>query len=335
MRIAIVHRCSLFGWILILGMVLCAVLPSARAQDQHYYDSLHAAYAFATQDTDRADILMKLAVALEDADTSTAMSYATESYQLAKKAGDRRRMARFDLFEAHEFSSEGIYDSSRSELQRLVTVAQSLPDSELLSQAYSQLGWNDLELASYDEALDYFLADLDIVQKKHDIAGISNAFDNIGCLYLDEQEPETALNYLRQSLQYAESGRDLRARAAIYNNIGLSFNGPLHSVPFEARLDSALFYFRQSARLYASVDEKYQLARVLGNMGSVFEKKGVLDSTLYYDRRSVAMHESVGIHSTYEAAAYAQLGNVFVPLHRFDSAFHYLNLGRSIDEQID
>ncbi len=122
--------------------------------------------------------------------------------------------------------------------------------------------------------------------------------------------------------------------AAIYNNIGLSYNGPLHTLSFDARLDSALFYFRLSAKLYESVDERNQLAGVLGNIGSVFEQKGVLDSTLYYYRHSVYIHQAVGLNSTYAAVAYAQLGNLFLVLHHTDSAFHYLNLAQSIDEGI-
>ncbi len=60
----------------------------------------------------------------------------------------------------------------------------------------------------------------------------------------------------------------------------------------------------------------------------------MIDSALYYDRRSVAMHQTVGLNSTYAAVAYAQLGNLFLLLHHPDSAFHYLNLGQSIDEGI-
>ena len=61
-----------------------SVIPSAQAQTgQRYFDSLHAAYAYATQDTEKSDILLKLATALEDADTATAMSYATQSFDYA------------------------------------------------------------------------------------------------------------------------------------------------------------------------------------------------------------------------------------------------------------
>ncbi len=315
--------------------LLPLILPRAVfAQDQHYFDSLHSAYAFASQDTDRSDILLKLAYALEDADTATAMSYATQAYDYAQKAGDDRRRANVELFVAHQFSSTGLYDSARAELLHIVTIAEQLPDSGILAKAYSQLGWNDLEIASYDEALEYFQSGLDIVMRKQDTAGLGVAYDNLGCLYLDQQEPENALKYLRLALASSAQTRDVRAVAAIYNNIGLSFNGPIRTLPFDARLDSALFYFRRSAKLYESVDDRNQLARVLGNIGSVFEKKGVLDSTLYYDRHSVYMHEAVGLNSTYAAQAYAQLGNLFLVLHHPDSAFHYLNLAQSIDEGI-
>jgi signal transduction histidine kinase/DNA-binding NarL/FixJ family response regulator/HPt (histidine-containing phosphotransfer) domain-containing protein/Tfp pilus assembly protein PilF len=304
------------------------------AQDQHYFDSLHSAYAFATQDTERSDLLLKLATALADADTATAMSYALQSYDYAKKAGDDRRVANVELFEAHQFSSTGLYDSARARLLHIVRTAESLKDSTILAQAYSQLGWNDLEIASYDEALEYFQNGLDIVQRKQDSSGIGNAYDNLGCLYLDQQEPENALKNLRLALAYSSQTRDIRAIAAIYNNIGLSYNGPMHTLSFDARLDSALLYFRRSAKLYESVDDRNQLARILGNIGSVFEKKVQIDSALYYDRQSVYLHESLGLNSTYVALAYEQLGNLFLLLHHSDSAFHYLNIAQSIDEGI-
>jgi signal transduction histidine kinase/DNA-binding NarL/FixJ family response regulator len=325
------RRFVVVSTIVALAFSLPAIL---FAQDQHYYDSLHSAYAFATQDTEKSDILMKLATALEDADTATAMSYAIQSYDLAQKAGDKLRAAQFELFQAHQFSNTGLYDSARAKLLHTVSTAESLEDSELLARAYSQLGWNDLEVASNDEALDYFQMGLDIVLRRQDAAGIGNAYDNLGCLYLGQQEPENALKYLKLALASALQTHDTRAIAAIYNNIGLSYNGPMTSLSFDARLDSALHYFRKSARLYATVDEHYQRARVFGNIGSVFEKKGVLDSALYYDRESVSMHEAVGLNSTYAAGAYAQLGNFFLLIHHPDSAFHYLKLAQTIDESI-
>ncbi len=319
---------------IVLLLLLAATAVRVTAQDQHYFDSLHAAYAYASEDTDKSDILLKLATALEDADTATALSYAVQSRDYAVKAHDGRRTARYDLFVARLYSNSGLYDSARARLNYALKAAQSLKDSDLLTRAYNQLGWNDLEIGSYDEALDYFLTALDVSQHRRDTAGISDVYNNIGCLYLDQQEPENALKYLHLALANVSRSHDLRMTAAIENNIGLSFNGPIASVSFDARQDSALYYFRSSADRYALAGERYERARVLGNIGSVFEKKGVLDSTLYYYRASVYMHQEVGLNSTYTAGAYALLGNLFLRLHRNDSAFYYLDLAKSIDERI-
>src|ERR1700722_17927319 len=120
-----IGRMYLAVYMLAALITVSLVLPvTLFAQDQHYYDSLHAAYAFATQDTDRSDILLKLATALEDVDTATAMSYATQSYDFAEKAGDNRRVASVELFEAHQFSNTGLYDSARAKLLHTVTMAE-------------------------------------------------------------------------------------------------------------------------------------------------------------------------------------------------------------------
>jgi len=277
---------------------------------------------------------MKLATALEDVDTATAMSYALQSLNYAERAHDARRAARFELFAAHEFSNAGMYDSARGRLERAVRNAEKLGDSAMLANAFSQLGWNDLEVGSYHEALDFFLRQLDVVQHSHDTAGIGNAYNNIGCLYIDQQEIGNAIKNLRLALAYSLHGKDLRAQAAIYNNLGLSYNGRNGLLPYEQSLDSALAYFRKGEMLYAAAGEQYLRARVLGNIGAVYEKKGVLDSALSYYRHSVSMHQAVGLSSTYAAGAYAQLGNLFLLLKHPDSAFRYLNLARDIDERL-
>ena len=310
------------------------ILP-ARAQDQHLFDSLHAAFAFATQDTTRSDILGKLAGALEDIDTATAMSYATQSMHFAEAAHDNRRIARFDLFLAHRYSNAGLYDSARARLLDALHNAQELGDSTIMETVFSQLGRNDMEIGKFQEALDYFLKDLDIAIHRHDPVAIGNAYNDLGCIYLYQFEPTTAQRYLRLGLSYAISTKDTRLKAHIYNNIGLSFNDTVGTIPhYQENLDSALNYFRQAVALYAETDERYTRARVLGNMGDIFEKKHLLDSALVYDRQAIYMHEAVGIASTYMAAAYAQLGNLFLRIRHSDSAFHYLLLARDIDQRI-
>ncbi|MHB8392409.1 MAG: ATP-binding protein [Acidobacteriaceae bacterium] len=335
---ALASRRALFSTLLVAVYVVLhasSLIPLANAQTgQSYFDSLHTAYAYATQDTEKSDILFKLARALQDADTATAMSYATQSYNYALAAHDAPRMARYNLFVAQMLSNAGNYTGARALLIKTVRAADKRQDSGTLARAYSQLGWNDLEVASYDEALDYFLSGLTIVQARRDSTGIANAYDNLGCLYLDQLEPETALKYLRMALATTPAHDNAPARAAIYNNLGRAFNGPMRSLAFDARLDSALLYFRRSSELYGSVNDPDELARILGNIGSVFEKKGVLDSTLYYYRASVGLHRQIGRNSIYTASAYIQLGNLFLELHENDSALYYLNLARSIDERI-
>ncbi len=308
---------------------------SAHAQDQHLFDSLHAAFAFATQDTTRSDILGKLAGALEDIDTATAMSYATQSMHFAEAAHDSRRIARFDLFLAHRYSNAGLYDSARSRLLDALKHAEELNDSTIMATVFSQLGRNDMEVGKYQEALNYFLKDLDFALHRRDAAAIGNAYNDLGCIYLYQFMPTNALRYLRLALQYAERTKDTRLAAHIYNNIGLSFNDTIGVIlHYKENLDSSLLYFRKAVALYSETDEHYTRARVLGNMGDIFERQHLLDSALSYDRQAIYMHESVGIASTYMAAAYAQLGNLFLRIRHTDSAFHYLLLARDIDQRI-
>src|SRR5438552_1835326 len=120
--------CSLLAASSLAASSLAA--SAVQAQEQRLFDSLHARLAYARSDTERSDILRSLSVALEDADTSAAFSYAQQAYEYARSAKDKGRMARFDLFLGRRFSQEGRYDSARVRLMAVLTGAEAVHDTD-------------------------------------------------------------------------------------------------------------------------------------------------------------------------------------------------------------
>ncbi|MDP4198369.1 MAG: ATP-binding protein [Bacteroidota bacterium] len=314
--------------------LLLFLVSTSRAQEQKLFDSLHARLAYARSDAEKSDILRALSVALEETDTSATLGYATQSYEYARAARDQARMARFDLFMGKRFSQQGRYDSARPRLMMAMKQAEEAKDTDLWVRTYSQLGWNDMEIGDFREALDFHLRALDLAVHSRDSVAIGLAYNSLGCLAIDQKERSSALNYLGRALAFSRHTGDLRTQAAVYNNIGLNYadsNAGRNSMA--GGLDTALSNFRRSGDLYEKLDDRVQRARVLGNIGAVFERKGTLDSALYYYRQSISLHENSDASSTYTAGAYASLGNLFLSVRRNDSAFYYLNLAREIDER--
>jgi signal transduction histidine kinase/DNA-binding NarL/FixJ family response regulator/HPt (histidine-containing phosphotransfer) domain-containing protein len=318
-----------------LAFMLVTLLTAheLRAQDQHLFDSLHARLAYAKSDTERSDVLRALSQALEESDTSASRSYAEQAYQYARSAKNLSRMSRYDLFLGRLFSQEGRYDSARVHLLNVLSQAEKARDTDILVKAYSQLGWNDMEIGEFREALDYHLHALDLAQRSRDSIAIGLAYNGLGCLAIDQRDRANALMYLSRSLVFARRTGDVRTQAAVYNNIGLNYADSTGSAKnVRGSLDTALLNFRRSAELYQNLADKAQLARVIGNIGAVFERKSQLDSALYHYRTSIALHEASDAASTYMAGAYESLGNLFLSVRQKDSAFAYLNRAREIDE---
>ncbi len=316
-----------------LILLLC-LTGTGRAQEQKLFDSLHARLSYAHSDTEKSDILRALSVALEETDTSAASNYAAQSFEYARAARDEGRMAYFDLFMGKRFSQAGRYDSARVRLMAVLKRAETAQDTDLLVRAYSQLGWNDMEIGEYREALDYHLRAQDLAVRSHDSVALGLAYNSLGCLFIDQKDRANALMYLSKSLFCAKRTGDLRTQAAVLNNIGLNY-ADTNASPngIHSSLDTALSNFRRSADLYETLDDRVQRARVLGNIGAVFEREGTLDSALYYYRQSVVLHDNSDASSTYTAGAYASLGNFFLSVRRNDSAFYYLNRAKDIDER--
>ena len=317
-------------------LLILAALTSSNvlAQDQQVFDSLHARLAYAKSDTERSDVLRSLAQALEETDTSAAHNYAEQAYQYARAAKDLSRMAKYDLFVGRLFSRGGQYESAREHLLAVLTQAEKARDTDLLVKAYSQLGWNDMEIGEFREALDYHLRALDLAQRSRDSIAIGLSYNGLGCLAIDQRDRTAALLYLTNALSYSRRTGDVRTQAAVYNNIGLNYaDSTGNAKDVRSSLDTALLNFRRSAELYQNLEDKVQLARVIGNVGAVFERKNTLDSALYYYRVSIALHEVSDASSTYTAGAYESLGNLFLSVRQKDSAFSYLNRAKEIDER--
>ncbi|MDP4220685.1 MAG: ATP-binding protein [Bacteroidota bacterium] len=305
------------------------------AQDMHRVDSLLNAYERATEDTTKSDILGGLAGTYEGSDTAKAMYYIRQSEKYAQLSGDRKRIGNINFFYAHKFTNAGMYDSARTRLLRMVKLGEEFNEAQWLAGAYANLGWNDMETGNYKEALDLFLRGLDIVLKKNDTVAIGNAYNNLGVFYIDQKDPVNSVKYLRLALHYALLTNDVEATGAITNNIANNFKDSNSIIPdHQASLDTALLYYRRAAVLMEKAGDKFQLPRILGNIGDVFKRKSQLDSSLYYWRLTVSLNQANRDNTTYAAANYAGLADVFLLLKHTDSALYYLNLAREMEERI-
>jgi serine phosphatase RsbU (regulator of sigma subunit)/Tfp pilus assembly protein PilF len=146
-----------------------------------------------------------------------------------------------------------------------------------LSASLNIIGLILSESGNYMKAQDYFKESLEIAEMVGDSAAMSGPYNNMGMIYELQGFTEEAITYYEKAM--ALDGENNKRSKAIYlNNIGLGY----------AKLgkdELALQMYFESVQLSQEVDDPYNEANALGNIGEIYYGREVYDSALaYYEK---------------------------------------------------
>ncbi len=154
------------------------------------------------------------------------------------------------------------------------TEASNIYLSDSLLENYADqlgnIGVTEELLGNYKNSIEYYLKALNIFDSLNLELKNSKIYNNIGIVYQQLNEPNTALNYFRKSLIITEKLDKHEISANRYNNIATIFEEHLNN------LDSAIFYYNKSLKIYKTDSSNINLPTILNNIGYVYLKKGNL-----------------------------------------------------------
>jgi tetratricopeptide (TPR) repeat protein len=174
----------------------------------------------------------------------------------------------------------------------------------------------------YGIALNKFQEALQLYTRLGNHSGMAASYGLIGQTQEKSGKYEASMKYQRQALAEYQISKDQSGIAKIYENLGSIYEDKLP-------MDSALKYYRLAFTLNKLSSNDLAQIEIVNNIGDVYRKTGRYSEALDYTRSAKAM--SLKMNDQYQlSAAYRDLSKNFYLMKRYDSAYHYSELGRNI-----
>jgi CHAT domain-containing protein len=240
-----------------------------------------------------------------------ALSHARVALHIALTLGDR-------YVEAESRKNLGAALQQQNEYaQALVYYKQSLAISLALNDKVGQIkslnniAGNYRARAEYTHAATYYNRALDM---SIDIASLlhqSRVNANLCLLRFNQSDYEQALNYCKKAFAQAERIGALPEEASVLTALGAIESKRRHFWPIFG-LFKSIDYYKQSAKIYRSMEDRGGLSLSLNNMGVLYGNIGWYDKAFDYLNQSLAIKKALG--------TYAGQGAIYGNMCRFDTA---------------
>jgi tetratricopeptide (TPR) repeat protein len=185
------------------------------------------------------------------------------------------------------------------------------------SWALNQMAGAFNRLGNYPKALEYYIEQLKIEEKRTDPETIASIYMNIALVYNSEKDPDKALFYAYKADSIVK--RNNLPVLSLYTLLNI---GDIYEK--SNKLDSASFY---TAQCYIqAVKQKNDLitGTALNNLGNIYSKSGKLRQALNSYKNSVPYLEAMRDYNTL-AECKLGLARVYEETGLDDSAYYYAN----------
>jgi tetratricopeptide (TPR) repeat protein len=156
--------------------------------------------------------------------------------------------------------------------------------------------------------------------------GIATSYGLIGQTHEKIGQYQTSMKYQRMALAQYKRSTNKTGLAKIYENLGSIYEDTLP-------MDSALKYYTLALNLNRKNGNEPAQLEVINNIGDVYRKTGRYRESLNFT--AIARDRALKLNDQYQlSASYRDLSKTYDLMQKYDSAYHYSELGRSIFLQI-
>ncbi|MCF8358183.1 MAG: tetratricopeptide repeat protein [Prolixibacteraceae bacterium] len=276
---------------------------------------------------ERAEILVELSNALVYSNTTEALMFAEEAFEIA--ATENNDSLKYAALKAMGYANGylGNYETSLQNMKMGLDWYERIGDSVKIAEALSDVAYL-LQSLSSDEAniMEYNLRALSIREKIGDEKGVAYSLNNIGVLYWQWGKHDRAINYFYSALPYFEKLNLTEETATMLSNIAAYYTetGMYH------KADS---FYNCSLEKYRTIGHRNGVAQVLAGMGKVCMLQEEYDTALEYIGQSYQIRKELGDKEG-QAGNYYNRGLIFYKKGLFDEANSELKRSLELAEEI-
>lgn len=273
--------------IILFAVCVCGVRYDAAAQDNtHKIDSLLKVLQTQKEDTDRATVLMRIALEYRYSNPAKGITYAQQAVDLAQKMDWKPGMAKAYGALANNYMTQYDYLKAFDYYSKAEAIDIELGDKANLGKHTINMGILYFTQSNYPKALEYFFRALKIEDEIKNKDDIASCLMNIGIVYSRQEVYDKALEYFFRSLKLAEELGDKAGVAYNYGNIGLVYKA-------QKNYPKALEYYEKSLKLNESFGAKTYILADLGNIGNVYRNEKNYGKAFEYFFQSLKISEEL------------------------------------------
>ncbi len=301
-------------------------LSSCLIAQQSEIDSLRQLLIFAKEDTNKVNLLNKLAFNFIESKPDSNLFYANPALELSRKIGYKKGEIRALFNLSGGFTLKGNYSKGLESGLAALKKSEIIHDDHLIANCLFAVGIIYSLQEDHRTAIAYWLNANSIYQKFHDSLGIGNVLTNTGAAYNELNQLDSARIYFNECLEIGLRLKNEDLISPAYTNLGLV---NLKMKQYEVGMS----YCRLGLPHFKRTNNHLFLSSTYYIMCDLFDSTGHRDSAFYYSQLSYhhATEMDAPLLLLYSAK---QLSALYKESERFDSAFVYHEIAMNVKDSL-
>lgn len=339
---------------------------SANLDAQDIADSLLSQLKNASDDTNKVNLLRKIGVAQAHQNPKGAIGYWREAIQLARQLNYQSGLARCYSNLSTGYAYLALFDSAitygdtaifygklsgnsnqlaliylnhadnHRNLERFkeallycdtaLAYAEQAGSSDRLARIFDIISDIYAVQSNFSQSLTYLQKAMELYQKDGNAQMVGQVYSDYADIYRQQNQWQTAVMYYRKAIQVADSVQDLKNLSVYYADLGDVFIGQKQWVEAERMLLLALRYGQQQNN-NIQLATAYQYLALLYNQRRQFADAVAAGAEAY---RLASLENNL----LWKKEACSQLATAYAGTGRYDRAFHYLSLEKTLNDSL-
>ncbi|MBI3511107.1 MAG: tetratricopeptide repeat protein [Bacteroidetes bacterium] len=297
---------------------LFAFLFSFLLPAQNSTDSILRVLKGTMPDTQRVNLLVRVAKILDDHSDTTEKKYSLEALALAKKINYERGIASSYAVLGLAEEGAGNFVAAIDDEQKAFELREKENDSLGMAKALGNMSNNEYYIGDYTSAAEHAYQSLGLYEKLGNKIGLIAIHYGIGNILVEQKSYEAGLAQFQMALELSKDfpkQPDFRGRAlACIGNVYNATN----------KYDSAAYFYTTADSIFEKLNSTYEISVTLNNLGTIREHQGKYYEAERLFRKSLDLRRING-DSDGVCSAMQNLGNLCNDLLRYDSALFYFS----------
>ncbi|XZF16505.1 tetratricopeptide repeat protein [Chitinophagaceae bacterium MMS25-I14] len=291
--------------------------------DTPRYRQLLQQYETQTNEQERIDTLVEMAIEVRNFDVDRASEMADDIIIRAQRAGYKRGEGRGMNLKASCYWLQGEYELGLDMLEQAHPIARQAKDRRLEARILNYYGNIYRDLGDLARALNYFENALEINEELGDEFAQSVNLTSISNLHYDLNDFDSALEYALRCLPIFERAHDTNRLITIYNTLG--------NIYFKQdQYGEALRYFEENLVLSEPDTASYVLT--ISGLGKVYYKMNDFTNAYKYLAQALEQSHDMG-NAEVQIISHYYLGKLFMDEGNYQLSLDHLNASYTLADE--